>query len=57
MNKGKEFPDELLTKVDGNKRTFLKKVVIGAAFALPLMLSFSMDGVRLKAAYGQSGGT
>jgi hypothetical protein len=52
-----EIKKDLLEKVDVKKRDFLKKLVISSVFAVPVIASFSMDGIRLKAAYGQSGGT
>jgi len=48
----RELPEDLLAKVSAEKRGFLKKLVIGTSFAVPLILSFSMDGLKLKAAYG-----
>ncbi len=47
-------PDDLLSKVDPEKRDLLKKVAVGATFALPVILSFSMDAVKAKAAEARS---
>jgi hypothetical protein len=55
--KKEEINKDLLEKVDAKRRDFLRKLVISSAFAVPVIVSFSMDGIRLKAAYGQSGGT
>ncbi len=52
----REMPDELLAGVSEEKRSFLKRLVAGTAFAVPVILSFSMDGLKLKAAYGASPG-
>ena len=39
--------DRILEKVDEKKRDFLKKVVIGTAFAVPVINSFSMEGLKI----------
>lgn len=42
------FKDEqILDKVDENKRDFLKKVIVGTAFAVPVIHSFSMEGLKI----------
>jgi len=41
--------DTRLEKVEPNRRDFMKKVAIGAAYAVPVMASFSLDSVRNKA--------
>ena len=46
--------DLLFDKVDEEKRDFLKKIVLGSAFALPLIQSFSMDGLKVRAAFGKN---
>jgi len=50
----REMPDELLAEVSEEKRNFLKRLIAGTAFAVPVILSFSMDSLKLKAAYGAS---
>lgn len=46
---GHYFQDEdLLKGVDKKRRDFIKKVVIGTAFAVPLINSFSMDGLKVR---------
>ena len=45
--------EDILNKVDKSKRDFLKKVVIGTTFTVPLIQSFSMDGLRARAAYAK----
>ncbi len=49
MEENKE-PADLLSKVDPEKRELLKKVALGTAFALPVILSFTMDTVKAEAA-------
>lgn len=38
-----------LVKTDTNRRDFLKKFALGAAYAVPVMTTFSLDSVRSKA--------
>jgi hypothetical protein len=45
--------DELLARIDPAKRSFLKALVVGTAFAVPTVASFSMDGLSLHAAHAQ----
>ena len=44
--------DEALDDVGADRRSFLKRVVVGSAFAVPVVASFSMSGVQ--AVYAQS---
>ena len=39
--------DNVLARVDPEKRAFLKKIVVGTAFVVPTVVSFSMDGLSL----------
>jgi len=44
----KRFEDQgVLERIDAEKRNFLKKVVIGTAFAVPVINSFSMEGLKI----------
>jgi hypothetical protein len=44
----KRFEDErVLERIDVEKRDFLKKVVVGTAFAVPVINSFSMEGLKI----------
>ena len=44
----KRFEDErILGKIDREKRNFIKNVIIGTAFAVPVINSFSMDGLKI----------
>lgn len=42
--------EDVLNSVDESRRDFLRKVIVGTAFAAPLMASFSMDGLLINAA-------
>jgi hypothetical protein len=53
---GNEKMDDFLVKVDRDKRDFLKKLAIGTAFAIPVVLSFGMDGVKARAQLAKSPG-
>jgi hypothetical protein len=44
-----ESRDPGLVKVDEEKRSFLKKLALGTAYAVPVIATFSLDGVRSKA--------
>ena len=37
--------EHVLDRVDPAKRAFLKKLVVGTAFVVPTVASFSMDGL------------
>ena len=39
--------EEVLENVDVAKRDFVKKAIIGAGFALPFLVSYSMNKFRL----------
>ena len=45
-----EISDEILEKVDANRRDFVRKVVVGSAFAAPIVTSISMDGLSTASA-------
>jgi hypothetical protein len=42
--------DGMLDGADDNRRSFLKKAVIGGAFVVPIVTSFSMDGLAITSA-------
>ncbi len=46
--------DEELAGVEPSRRTFIKRVAIGAAFATPIVSSFSMSGLTMNAASAQA---
>jgi hypothetical protein len=45
--------EQVLDRVDLAKRAFLKKLVVGTAFVVPTVASFSMDGLSLYEANAQ----
>ena len=47
--------DEVLEHVGTDRRRFLKRVVIGSVFAVPVVSSFSMTGVQSIASAQVSG--
>ena len=47
-----EARDELFDKVGDDRRSFLKKMVIGSAFAVPVVSTFSLTG--MQASFAQS---
>jgi hypothetical protein len=46
--------DEQLAGVEPSRRTFIKRIAIGAAFATPIITSFSMSGMAANTAAAQS---
>ena len=42
----REDGQDLLAKVGDERRDFLKKIAIAAAFAAPTIATFSLDGMR-----------
>ena len=40
--------EKVLEKVDAKRRGFVKKVIVGTAFAAPIVSLFSMDGLSIK---------
>jgi hypothetical protein len=51
----KKFKEEaILRAVDDKRRDFIKKVVVGTAFAVPVINSFSMDGLKLRMGANQA---
>ena len=47
--------DALLEKVDADKRSTLKKLILGSAFIAPLIASFPIDGLTIDRALAQAG--
>ncbi len=41
---------QVLERVDKNRRGFVKKALLGGAFATPLMASFRMDSLSVNSA-------
>jgi hypothetical protein len=46
----KPLGDDILKGLDPGRRDFFKKIVAGTAFTVPLMASFSMEGLSVNAA-------
>ncbi len=46
--------ETVLDRVDPAKRAFLKKLVVGTAFVVPTVTSFSMDGLSTYQANAQA---
>lgn len=44
-----EIDSRVLDSVDERKRSALRKMILGTAFAVPMVASFSMDGLVGKA--------
>jgi hypothetical protein len=49
-----EHLDDALQKVDPAKRDFVKALIVGTAFVVPTVASFSMKGISLYEAHAQS---
>ena len=45
--------DPILEQVDAEKRDFLRKVIVGTAFVVPIVASFSMEGLSPNEAFAQ----
>lgn len=46
--------DEIVERVDEDRRRFVRRLVTGAAFAVPVVSSFDMTSLSMNAAFGQS---
>jgi|SoiMethySBSTD1v2_1073268.scaffolds.fasta_scaffold1990691_2 hypothetical protein len=50
--------DDLLGKVPESRRSALRKLIVGAGFVLPVIMSFTMSGIPVHKALAQvSNGT
>lgn len=47
--------DEALETIDESRRSALRKMVLTAAFAAPVVASFAVDGMLISPAVAQSG--
>ena len=47
---GEELPD----RVDGSRRQFVRRLVVGSAFAVPVISSFDMSSLSMNLAAAQS---
>ena len=43
--------EPLLEKIEKPRREFVKRLVLGSAFAIPVLKSFAMDEVKAKSIY------
>ena len=43
--------EENSPQISQSKRDFIKKLAIGTAFTVPILKSFSMEGVKAKSLY------
>ena len=50
-----EKVEALLDKVDADKRAMLKRLILGTAFAAPVIASFPIDGLTIDSALAMSG--
>ena len=48
-------PEEILKNVDPSRRDFVRTVIAGTAFAVPLMTTFSMEGLSVNVATADEG--
>lgn len=48
-------PEEILKNVDESRRDFVRKVIAGTTFAVPLMATFSMEGLSVNVATADPG--
>ena len=46
---GEESADRALATVDATKRETLRKLILGAAFVVPIVASFTVDGLVSRA--------
>jgi hypothetical protein len=46
--------DEQLSGIESDRRSFIKRMAIGAAFATPIVTSFSMSGMAVNTAAAQA---
>ena len=46
--------NRILNRVDASRREFVKRVLAGAAFAAPVIASFSIESLSVDPAYGQT---
>ena len=47
--------EQALETIDTNKRETMRKLLTSAAFAVPVVVSFSIDGMTLGAAHASHG--
>jgi len=50
---GGDVPEIVLARLDEPRREFLRKLVLGSAFVVPAVASFSMTGLSVDEAHAQ----
>lgn len=50
---GEEPLDEIVNQVGSDRRSFVKKLVVGTAFAVPVVSSFDMNNLTMSVAGAQ----
>ena len=50
---GHEVNEKVLDRVDANRRAFVKRLLAGSAFAVPVLATFTMDALSPTAAQAQ----
>lgn len=50
---GTDASDELVERVDLSRRRFVRRLVVGTAFAVPVVSSFTMSSLSMDAAGAQ----
>jgi len=53
-NAGLDGADRALASVDAAKRETLRKLILGAAFMIPVVATFSIDGLAISKAQASS---
>ena len=51
-----EVNSKFINRIDELKRSWMRKMVLGAAFAVPTVVSFSMNGLAVDEAHAASYG-
>ena len=49
----REVNEKVLSRVDAHRRAFVKRLVTGAAFAAPVLATFTIDALTVRSAQAQ----
>jgi hypothetical protein len=49
----REVNEKVLSRVDANRRAFVKRILAGAAFAVPVLATFTIDALAPTSAQAQ----
>jgi hypothetical protein len=52
-----EVNSKFINRIDESKRSWMRKMVLGTAFAVPTVVSFSMNGLAVNEAHAASYGS